>query len=168
MLQARSGSKYPLLMLCKRCLSLTCTMVLLTKTVLFYWDLLDDRYQQSIKDNISGVKEIEDWADKISAVKPLYTLAAQRSRGRGRGSRRGRTASSTNSRIQVHRGSPATTALESRASTPYSSTSLNTGGSNSTSISYVDGLDEEGLELPPSTQTSLRRKQAVASLQNVY
>ena len=154
-------------MLCKSFLSPTCTMLLLTETVLFYWDFLDDLYQQSIKDNISGVGKIEDWANKITSAKPVHTLIAQcpgshgRGRGHGRGSRlASQTATNTtNSHLKGHVGSRASITSNARISTAHSNAGLNV-----PSISYVDNLDEDGSQPPPSTQPELSRsKQAIVT-----
>lgn len=145
-------------------------MLLLTETVLFYWDFLDDLCRQSIKDNISGVRKIEDWADKITPAKPVHTLVAQRLRGRGRGQgsrQSSRTPSgATNSRFKSHKGSLASTTSNVRVvSATHSNSGLNPSGSNVASISYIDGLDEDDLQPPPSTQPELsRRKQAMVTV----
>ena len=165
-LLARNGSRQPL-MLCKCFLSLTCTLMLqLTETVLFYWDFLDELYQQSIKDNISGIGQIEDWADKIISAKPVHTLITQRSHGCGWGSQQASwTASSTtNFRLKGNRGSLASTMSNAHVSTIHSNASLNAGSSNAPSISYIDDLDEDGSQSPPSTQPELSHcKQAMVS-----
>ena len=142
-------------------------MVLLTETVLFYWDFLDDLYQQSTKSNISGVN-IRDWADKINTMKPVHTLVAQRSQGCGQGSRRGRTASgTTNYCLKSNKGTPASTTSNTRVSAAHSNPSLNIDTLNA-SISYIGGLDEEDSQPSPSTQSQSHRKQAMASFQNDY
>ena len=154
-------------MLCKSFLLLTCTMLLLTETVLFYWDFLDDLYQQSIKDNISGIGKIEDWANKITSAKPVHTLIAQRpgSHGRGHGHGRGSRLASqtatntTNSHLKGHVGSRASTTSNAHISTAHSNAGL-----NAPSISYVDNLDEDGSQPPPLTQPELScSKQAIVT-----
>ena len=154
-------------MLCKCILSLTHMMVLLTETVLFYWDFLDDLYQQSTKGNISSVN-IRDWADKINTTKPVHTLIAQHSQGCGQGSQRGRTVSgTTNSRLKSNKGTPASTTFNTHVSAAHSNPSLNINTSNA-SISYIGSLNEEDLQPPPSTQSQSHHKQAMASFQNDY
>ena len=143
------------------------TILLLTETILFYWDFLDDLYQQSIKDNISSVGKIEDWANKITSVKPVHTLIAQcpgshgRGCGHGRGSRlASQTATNTmNSHLKGHMGSWASTTSNACISTAHSNAGL-----DAPSISYVDNLDEDGLQPPPSTQPELSHsKQAIVT-----
>ncbi|KIM57502.1 hypothetical protein SCLCIDRAFT_28837 [Scleroderma citrinum Foug A] len=56
-------------------------MILLTETVLYYWDCLDGLYRQSslesTKDGFAGVGPVKDWADKLASVKPLHPLLSR-------------------------------------------------------------------------------------------
>jgi len=56
-------------------------MILLTETVLYYWDCLDELYRQSslesTKDGVAGIGPVKDWADKLASSKPLHPLLSQ-------------------------------------------------------------------------------------------
>ncbi|KAI5994568.1 hypothetical protein F5J12DRAFT_785762 [Pisolithus orientalis] len=45
-------------------------MLLLTKTILFYWDFLDVQ-SHSAKGNIAGFGKVKDWAEKLSSSKAI-------------------------------------------------------------------------------------------------
>ncbi|KAI6112893.1 hypothetical protein F5141DRAFT_1063216 [Pisolithus sp. B1] len=57
-------------------LSMLTTMILLTKTILFYWDCIDSSLEAD-KSKYSGVGDVVDWADKLASSKPLHTLLSQ-------------------------------------------------------------------------------------------
>ncbi|KAI5985952.1 hypothetical protein EDD15DRAFT_2200331 [Pisolithus albus] len=59
-------------------LSMLTMMILLTETILFYWDCIDSSLEAD-KSKYSGIGEVVDWADKLASSKPLHTLISQRS-----------------------------------------------------------------------------------------
>ena len=71
-------------------------MILLTETVLFYWDLIDSFCGQCSpvtgKHDFAGISEVVDWANKLNSSKPLHTLLSHRSTT---SSRHARSVSST-------------------------------------------------------------------------
>ncbi|KAI6118072.1 hypothetical protein F5141DRAFT_1211912 [Pisolithus sp. B1] len=58
------------------------TMILLTETILFYWDCLDFSYHQhsqaTAKDKFTGAADVKDWADKLTS-KSLHMSLSQQS-----------------------------------------------------------------------------------------
>ncbi|KAI6101117.1 hypothetical protein EDD16DRAFT_1526015 [Pisolithus croceorrhizus] len=59
-------------------LSMLTMMILLTETILFYWDCINSSLEVD-KDKYSGIREVVDWANKLASSKPLHTLLSQRS-----------------------------------------------------------------------------------------
>ncbi|KAI6003230.1 hypothetical protein F5J12DRAFT_893857 [Pisolithus orientalis] len=47
-------------------------MLLLTKTILFYWDFLDVQ-SSSAKGNIAGIGKVKDWAEKLLSSKAIHS-----------------------------------------------------------------------------------------------
>ena len=118
-------------------------MILLTETVLFYWDCLDYLCRQSTvtqvdKDNWAGIGEITDWADTLASSKSLHTRSIPAS---------ARTSS---------RASCLTSASSTRPSTPHESEGCN---------SYIRGNDEaEHNAMSNPTSKAVKRTDAMASL----
>ncbi|KAI5999540.1 hypothetical protein EDD15DRAFT_2193603 [Pisolithus albus] len=57
-------------------LNMLTMMILLTKTILFYWDCIDSSLEAD-KSKYSGIGDVVDWADKLASSKPLHTLLSQ-------------------------------------------------------------------------------------------
>ncbi|KAI6098547.1 hypothetical protein F5141DRAFT_1066894 [Pisolithus sp. B1] len=57
-------------------LSILTTMILLTETILFYWDCIDSSLEAD-KSKYSGVGDVVNWANKLTSSKPLHTLLSQ-------------------------------------------------------------------------------------------
>ncbi|KAI6033975.1 hypothetical protein BKA83DRAFT_4121281 [Pisolithus microcarpus] len=51
-------------------------MILLTKTVLFYWDCINSSLEVD-KSKYPGIGEVVNWANKLTSSKPLHTLLSQ-------------------------------------------------------------------------------------------
>ena len=103
-------------------------MVLLTETVLYYLDCLDQIYQSSLettKDGFTGVGPIIDWAEKIASSKSLHPLLTQPSL---------RTISGS------AKGPRVTPASSTRPSTPISAITSESQHSNL----YTDNQESEG------------------------
>ena len=104
-------------------------MVLLTETVLYYLDCLDQIYQSSLettKDGFTGVGPVIDWAEKIASSKPLHPLLTQPSL---------RTVSGS------AKGPRVTPASSTHPSTPISAITSESQHSNL----YVDSQESEGV-----------------------
>ena len=64
-------------------------MVLLTETVLFYWDCIDYLYRkrtQEAKNDWAGIGEVKDWADKLALSQTLHSRSIPSSRTGSKGS----------------------------------------------------------------------------------
>lgn len=94
-----------------------CNMLLLTETVLFYWDCVDYGYQtsqQAAKGNFAGLSDVKDWADVLASSKVLHSLPSQCASTH---SHHARSASSSGTRVKAPRATPASTCASTCAST---------------------------------------------------
>ena len=111
-------------------------MILLTKTVLYYWDCLDELYRQSslesTKDGFAGVGPVKDWADRLALVKPLHPLLSRDS------SLQVRTISGSTGNSTQIKGPRVTPASSTRPPTPISTLTSESQHSNL----YIDGHDQ--------------------------
>lgn len=57
-------------------------MILLTETVLSYWDYLDELHRESSPESKEEYAGIKDWVGKLVSPKPLDPLLSRRSTGR--------------------------------------------------------------------------------------
>ncbi|KAG6369747.1 hypothetical protein JVT61DRAFT_13616 [Boletus reticuloceps] len=104
-------------------------MLVLTKTILFYWDSIDYNYRQgsqAAKDEFAG---ITDWAEKLASSKSLHSILSQHSTS----SRYARSTSTTTGRKAPH---------ITPASTNYTSTPAPSTISEDPVVDYIDGDDE--------------------------
>ncbi|KAI6004697.1 hypothetical protein EDD15DRAFT_2359442 [Pisolithus albus] len=141
-------------------LNMLTTMILLTETVLFYWDCIDSSLEAD-KSKYSGVGDVVDWADKLASSKPLHTLLSQRSASN---SRYARSVSSTGTGSQIRvRAPPTSTCSSSRPPTPMTNNAPDADIRNDDSP-YIQGSDTgERLAVShPSTKTVRRRTNAMA------
>ncbi|KAI5980709.1 hypothetical protein EDD15DRAFT_2381486 [Pisolithus albus] len=141
-------------------LSMLTTMILLTETVLFYWDCINSSLEVD-KSKYSGVGEVVDWADKLASSKPLHTLLSQRSASN---SCYVWSVSSTGTGSQIRvRAPPTSTCSSSRPPTPMINNPPEAGTHDDDSP-YVQGSDTgERLAIShPSTKTLRHRTNAMA------
>ena len=111
-------------------------MILLTETVLYYWDCLDELYCQSslesTKDSFAGVGPVKDWADRLASVKPLHPLLSRDS------SPQVRTISSGTGNSTRIKGPRVTPASSTRPPTPISALTSESQHLNL----YIDGHNQ--------------------------
>ena len=116
-------------------------MLLLTETILFYWDSIDYHYRQDSQAAKGEFAGITDWADKLSSLKSLRTvLGSQRSTA----THYTKTTKSVSTSTRTPHITPASTNVSTRTSTPTPSTI-----STDMLEDYIDGTDEAKCKLLP-------------------
>ncbi|KAI6094218.1 hypothetical protein EDD16DRAFT_1722005 [Pisolithus croceorrhizus] len=145
-------------------LSMLTTMILLTKTVLFYWDCIDSSLEVD-KNKYSGIREVVDWADKLASSKPLHTLLSQRSASN---SHYAQSVSSTGMGSQIRvRAPPTSTCSSSRPPTPMINNPPEAGTHDDDSP-YIQGSDTgECLAISHPSAKTIHHKMNAMAITNV-
>lgn len=141
-------------------------MLLLTETVLFYWDCVDYGYQtsqQAAKGNFAGLSDVKDWV--LASSKVLHSLPSQCASTH---SRHARSASSSGTRVKAPRATPtsncASTCASTGASTPIAdSVASASEPQDFEPTDYLGGSDqaERKMMQGPSSKATVRKTDIV-------
>ncbi|KAI6095578.1 hypothetical protein EDD16DRAFT_1518038 [Pisolithus croceorrhizus] len=141
-------------------LSMLTMMILLTETILFYWDCIDSSLEAD-KNKYSGVREVVNWADKLASSKPLHTLLSQHSASN---SHYAWSVSSMGMGSQIRVQAPPTSACSSSHPPTPMINNPPEAGTHDDDSPYIQGSDTgEHLAIShPSAKTIHRRMNAMA------
>ncbi|KAI6011732.1 hypothetical protein EDC04DRAFT_2905318 [Pisolithus marmoratus] len=120
-------------------------MILLTETILFYWDCIDSSLETD-KQKYSGIGAVTDWADKITFTKPLHTLLSQHSAASSHYAQSIPSMGVSSVKLQ---GTPASTHSSTCPSTPVTSHPSNSAAFNDNSP-YLQGNDNSEHQVMPN------------------
>ncbi|KAI6167361.1 hypothetical protein EDD17DRAFT_1751931 [Pisolithus thermaeus] len=139
-------------------------MILLTETILFYWDCIDSSLEAD-KNKYSGIGEVVDWANKLASSKPLHTLLSQHSASN---SRYARSVSSTGMGSQIRvRAPPTSTCSSSCPPTPMINNPPEAGTCDDNSP-YIQGSDTgERLAISHPSAKTIRCKMNAMAITDV-